>query len=208
MDRTAGMMPLWGAPKTGSAVAPAKLESLFTVPQAKPGSAFKDFVATVQPVQAAAPKPTAKPEQPIHNMAESIQTIEKIEAASAQLVASSTSFERTAGSIQHAEMTFADMIDVVNPLQHIPVLSGVYRNVTGDEISTPAKIAGGALYGGPVGAASSIATAMVEEHSGKSIQDHVFSAMRPTPPAAKPSLTGDTLIGAQFAGQGRSAFNG
>lgn len=50
-------------------------------------------------------------------------------------------------------MKFADLLDVINPLQHIPVVSQIYRHLTGDSIRAPFRIAGGALFGGPLGAA-------------------------------------------------------
>ena len=71
---------------------------------------------------------------------------------------------------------FFNMIDIVNPLQHIPVVSALYRNVTGDEINPVARIAGGGLYGGAIGAASATANAMIEVQTGKDIGDHVLNA--------------------------------
>jgi len=53
-------------------------------------------------------------------------------------------------------LTFWDFLDIINPLQHIPGISSLYRAVTGDEIGSVAKIAGGTLFGGPLGAASSL----------------------------------------------------
>ena len=51
---------------------------------------------------------------------------------------------------------FAELVDVVNPLQHVPLASDVYRAATGDKISDGAKLGGhvaiGAVAGGPVGA--------------------------------------------------------
>jgi hypothetical protein len=51
---------------------------------------------------------------------------------------------------------FAELVDVVNPLQHMPVASDLYRAKTGDAISDGAKLGGhvaiGAVAGGPVGA--------------------------------------------------------
>ncbi len=52
--------------------------------------------------------------------------------------------------------TFGDIIDIVNPLQHIPVVSQIYRKLSGDTIAPAMEIAGGALYGGPLGAVISI----------------------------------------------------
>ncbi len=48
-------------------------------------------------------------------------------------------------------LTFSDLLDVVNPLQHIPVVSTLYRRLTGDHIDPAMQLAGGALYGGPLG---------------------------------------------------------
>ena len=63
-------------------------------------------------------------------------------------------------------LTLDDVIDVVNPLQHIPVVSTVYRWLTGDTISPAAELAGGALYGGVVGFAASAATIAVDGLTG------------------------------------------
>ena len=38
---------------------------------------------------------------------------------------------------------FFDLLDIINPLQHIPILSGLYRKITGDEISPGARMMGG-----------------------------------------------------------------
>lgn len=47
---------------------------------------------------------------------------------------------------------FLDIVDIVNPLQHIPVVSNLYQSATGDTIGAIAKIVGGAVFGGPLGA--------------------------------------------------------
>ena len=94
--------------------------------------------------------------------------------------------ERMAGTVPSADLSFSDMVDVMNPLQHIPVVSDMYRKLTGDEIAPAARIVGGTIYGGPIGAASSIANAVVAEHSGKDIGGHVISAFSPSKPAPKP----------------------
>lgn len=50
---------------------------------------------------------------------------------------------------------FSDIVDIVNPLQHIPVVSNLYQSATGDTIGAIAQIIGGAIFGGPVGALAS-----------------------------------------------------
>jgi hypothetical protein len=47
--------------------------------------------------------------------------------------------------------TFGDLVDLVNPLQHVPILSSLYRAVTGDDIAPASRMLGGGLYGGPLG---------------------------------------------------------
>lgn len=50
---------------------------------------------------------------------------------------------------------FKDFLDVINPLQHIPGISELYRAISGDKISEGARYSGNALYGlalgGPIG---------------------------------------------------------
>jgi hypothetical protein len=73
-----------------------------------------------------------------------------------------------AAETDRPEFTFDDALDIVNPLQHIPLIGWLYREVTGDTIKTPSAIAGGALYGGPVGFAGAILAAAFESISGES----------------------------------------
>lgn len=74
-------------------------------------------------------------------------------------------------------MSFWDVLDVVNPLQHIPVVNKIYQAVTGDTIRTPAKVAGAALFFGPVGLAVASADAVLEKETGKDALDHVASTL-------------------------------
>ena len=46
---------------------------------------------------------------------------------------------------------FRDLLDIVNPLQHIPLVSAIYRHLTGDVPGNVAELAGDALFGGPIG---------------------------------------------------------
>ena len=67
-----------------------------------------------------------------------------------------------------AELSFADLIDVLNPLQHIPLVSSLYRQATGDEIEPAARILGASLYGGPVGFVAAANLTVVQETTGQS----------------------------------------
>lgn len=73
------------------------------------------------------------------------------------------------------EFGFGDLIDMVNPLQHIPIVSHIYRSMTGDTIKPVAQIIGGGVYGGFVGAAGSLANVIVEYETGKDVAGNVLA---------------------------------
>lgn len=76
-----------------------------------------------------------------------------------EITSSKTTSDKTTNSIFGEDgFTFGDIIDIINPLQHIPIVNSIYRKVTGDVIAPAMEIAGGALFGGPIGAALSVVT--------------------------------------------------
>ena len=82
-----------------------------------------------------------------------------------------------------AELSFGDFLDLINPLQHIPIVSTIYRAITGDEISGPAKIMGGMLFGGPIGFITSLFDTIVEQATGRSVGETVLAAFVDQDPA-------------------------
>lgn len=72
---------------------------------------------------------------------------------------------------------FSDFLDIINPLQHIPIVSTVYRALTGDQIEAGSRMAGGALFGGPIGLAVSVVSAMVNESTGKDPGEHAMAML-------------------------------
>lgn len=73
--------------------------------------------------------------------------------------------------------TFWDLIDIINPLQHIPVVSTIYRAITGDELGQVPRVVGGILFGGPTGLIGAVANAVMQENTGKDIGEHVVAAL-------------------------------
>ena len=73
-------------------------------------------------------------------------------------------------NIAKTSLTFLDLIDAVNPLQHIPLASTIYRNLSGDSISDVPKFIGGALYGGPIGLIAALGNYIIEAESTKTQQ--------------------------------------
>ena len=70
------------------------------------------------------------------------------------------------------DFSFEDVLDLINPLQHIPLISTMYRESTGDTIGAVPRVLGDALYGGglvgaAIGAASALANVALEAVTGK-----------------------------------------
>ncbi len=76
---------------------------------------------------------------------------------------------------EHQGFGFADILDIINPLQHIPVVSTLYRKLTGDQMSPTAEIAGGALFGGVLGLVSSLADVIWTQATGKDFGNTVMA---------------------------------
>jgi hypothetical protein len=63
--------------------------------------------------------------------------------------------------------TFKDVVDSINPLQQLPIIGTIYRELTGDTISQGARLIGGTIYGmGVLGAIGAAANNAVETTTG------------------------------------------
>ncbi|MCK8786026.1 hypothetical protein M0638_16740 [Roseomonas sp. NAR14] len=60
-------------------------------------------------------------------------------------------------------LTFDQFLSGLNPLQHLPVVGTIYRAVTGDEAPPAMRVAGAALFGGPLGMVLAAAGAALEQ---------------------------------------------
>jgi len=74
-------------------------------------------------------------------------------------------------------LTFDDLIDTVNPLQQLPVVGWVYRGLTGDSISSFSRMAGGFLFGGPVGLVLAAATEGLGAITGGDIGEQALALL-------------------------------
>ena len=68
--------------------------------------------------------------------------------------------------------TFFDFLDIINPLQHIPFISTIYRSITGDRIDPGSRIAGATLFGGPLGGALASMDVAIKHKTGLDIVEH------------------------------------
>lgn len=80
--------------------------------------------------------------------------------------------------------SFDDLLDVINPLQHIPLVNDFYREETGDKIGVGARLVGGALFGGPLGLMSAAINCVMEESSGATPGGHLLALFRDEDPTA------------------------
>jgi hypothetical protein len=87
------------------------------------------------------------------------------------------SYAGTAVSDDDDDFSFHDLVSIVNPLQHLPVVSTVYRAVTGDTIKPFERIAGDTLYGGVWGFVSSVANIAFEQITGKDFGDTALALL-------------------------------
>ncbi len=65
------------------------------------------------------------------------------------------------------DFSFHNLLSIINPLEHLPIIGTIYRAITGTHIGVPERIAGDALYGGLWGAVSGAADAAFEAITGK-----------------------------------------
>lgn len=79
-----------------------------------------------------------------------------------------------------SDFKFGDVVDIVNPLHHLPIVGMVYRGLTDDKIGPMAQIIGGAAFGGPIGAVTGTINAVTQIQTGKDVGDHVmeFSGLK------------------------------
>ncbi len=80
--------------------------------------------------------------------------------------------------------SFWDLLDVINPLQHIPGVNTIYRELTGDEIKTPVKLIGATVLGGPIGFAAAMADSLIGETTGKDLGEHAMAMFKDGAPAS------------------------
>jgi len=86
-------------------------------------------------------------------------------------------------------LTFRDVIDAINPLNHIPIVSDVFASATDHKASTASKLIGGTLLGGPIGFVASLATIIFENATGESPTQAAYAALTGT--TAQPTQLAD-----------------
>jgi hypothetical protein len=88
---------------------------------------------------------------------------------------------RTEGKTTDEGLTFADVLDTINPLHHLPIIGTIYRELTGSTLSPAARLIGGGIYGGPLGLVFSMVDATVQEGTGRDIGSNMLAALKGDP---------------------------
>ena len=86
--------------------------------------------------------------------------------------------QERANAVQNAqggEFGFGDLLDMINPLHHIPVVGHIYRAISGDTIRPIGQVIGGAVFGGALGAAGGLVNVIVQEETGKDITGNAIA---------------------------------
>jgi hypothetical protein len=81
--------------------------------------------------------------------------------------------------------SFHDVLDAINPLQHIPIVSSIYRAVTGDTLGNASRVVGDGIYGGVIGVIAGLVDVSVIENTGKDIGGNIMSMLGIGDDAAK-----------------------
>ncbi len=82
-------------------------------------------------------------------------------------------------------VTFDDVVDLINPLHHLPVIGDLYRSITGDKISGMAKVGGAFIFGGIAGGFVAHAQTLYESSKGESVGDTLLAAVETEAPPAR-----------------------
>lgn len=89
--------------------------------------------------------------------------------------------EAVTANAADSDLSFSDLLDVINPLHHIPILGSIYRAISGDTIKPAAQVIGGGLFGGPLGAMVATIEVAHEQETGKDFGGAILALLNGAP---------------------------
>jgi hypothetical protein len=142
---------------------------------------------------------SVRPSNPIDSLIPTLPS-ENAETAAAQSTDKAGSKHSHVGmfAADDDDPSFWDLVDVINPLQHIPLVNDIYRDVSGDKIGMAARLTGGALFGGVIGLIGAAVNGVLEESTGATAGGHMLALFRDDP---APGDSGTALAQATPAAQ-------
>jgi len=169
----------------------SELQSVQRTELPAPTSLYTNKVA-----QAQAPQTVVAPEAVVSEADTDIDTDANAETCAAPKISRSARLAcaEKATQVQESSDDFGvdDFVDMINPLQHIPIVGTIYRELTGDTIKPEVQVAGSIGFGVLTGsivlsAVAGIASAAMEQSTGKEplvqVADALFGDTVQTPDA-------------------------
>jgi hypothetical protein len=147
-------------------------------------------------------RPTSTPSRKGSSAASFFEVAENISAGSPRginvpnpkRVEAEKKAEKSFNLWENSKMGFGEFVDIINPLQHLPVIATIYRNRTGDTLGFASRVIGGALWGRIGGFVSGAVNGVVDWLTGKDIGDHIYSALFGNSDESKTSKTATNSV--------------
>jgi hypothetical protein len=97
------------------------------------------------------------------------------------------------------DFSFDDVIDMINPLHHIPIIGTIYREMTGDQIKPVSRIVGDIAYGALSGSLlisgiASVVSAAYEQQTGEEPTVQIADALFDLKKSKIPDTTPPTML--------------
>lgn len=94
-----------------------------------------------------------------------------------QIQALSTANASTSDSADDSNSLFGTLVDTLNPLQHIPIISSLYRSYSGDDENAFSHVVGNTIYGGPISGIAAVLSEVYNAISGSDKPDATKTAL-------------------------------
>src|ERR1700709_1479987 len=107
-----------------------------------------------------------------------VAAAESVRTESVTSMATKATDAANPGKANQNEGFFHHLLEVINPLQHLPIIGTIYRAITGDKMSPVERIMGDTLYGGMWGAITSVADVAFEGLTGKRFEHTALSLLK------------------------------
>jgi hypothetical protein len=174
-DEEAPIFERIGEPKLQNFAATSSGEQAMAGAAAQPDTANPDAAAGDQAAAASKPLPPPDPNVVHLRDAPDRETQRNLMAQHKRWVVDETPGARQLFFGADGKFGWDDFLDVINPLQHIPIVAQIYRAVTGDEINGAAELIGALPFGplGVVGMMGTVADLAVKDTTGKDIGENL-----------------------------------
>lgn len=125
---------------------------------------------------------TIRPDREINDIARFPSSATRLVGERRQSAPSTTTAD--ASFLGEDGLTFRDVFDTINPLEHIPLVSDLFDSATGHTPCVAAKLAGGALLGGPIGFLAALGNVIFQQETGHGTVGAVLAAVTGSDEAA------------------------